>query len=123
MKKVIEIVIVLVLFLVFGTALFIYTRPVEWDAGACSGGYATYIFNKYNDVLTQEYLVYKGIEKESIENIETVPDSKSVEWDENTIFVKYDIKYKHPENGIITENVSFVGKRIWIDTFRWSKNK
>ena len=123
MKKVIAIVIVLILFFVFGIALFIYTRPVAWDAGACSGGYATYIFNKYNDVLTQEYLIYKGIDKESIEDIETVSDSQSVIWEGKNIFIKYDIKYKNPENGITTENVSFVGKRIWIDTFKWSKNK
>ncbi len=122
MKKIITIILALVLFSVIGTVIFIHTRPVDFDTGACSGGYATYIFNKYNKDLTQTYLNDKRIYKESVRDVEILADSQSVIWEGKNIFIKYDIKYKLPKDGEITETVKFTGKRIWIDTFKWTKN-
>ena len=34
---------------------YIRMLPVEWDAGVCGGGYATFVFNKYGKELAQKY--------------------------------------------------------------------
>ncbi len=120
MKKVIAITVSAILLLSVGISLFIYTRPVDWDAGACSGGYATYIFNKYNEELTQSFLNGMGKDKENVIFIEEIEGSHSAQWEEDKIFIQYDVKYEHKDKGIITETIYFTGKRLWIDTFRWS---
>lgn len=120
MKKVIAITVSAILLLSVGISLFIYTRPVDWDAGACGGGYATYIFNKYNEELTQRFLNGMGKDKENVISIEEIEGSHSAQWEEDKIFIQYDVKYEHKDKGIITETIYFTGKRLWIDTFRWS---
>lgn len=120
MKKIIATAISAILLLSVGISLFIYTRPVDWDAGACSGGYATYIFNKYNEELTQSFLDGMGKDKENVISIEEIEGSHSAQWEEDKIFIRYNVKYEHKDKGILTETICFTGKRLWIDTFRWS---
>ena len=119
-KLLITIVVTVLLITVFSVAGYIYTRPVEWDAGACGGGYVTWIFDKYSEELTESFLNGMGEEKENVISIEAVRGTHSADWKEKQIFLEFDIKYKHKFNGDITEKVRFIGTRYWIDSFKWS---
>lgn len=55
-KHVAGIIVSAALCLVIAGIIRIATLPVDWDAGACAGGYATHIFNLYGDELVQNYL-------------------------------------------------------------------
>lgn len=99
---------------------YIYTRPVAWDASACGGGYVTWIFDKYNKDLTEVFLNGMGEEKENIIYINSLRGTQSATWDENKIFLTFNIKYKHKDYGLVEEKVNFIGTRYWIDSFKWS---
>ncbi len=116
----IAIIISLLLISVISVAGYIYTRPVEWDAGACGGGYVTWIFDKYSEELTESFLNGMGKEKENVISIEAVRGTHSAQWEGKQIFLEFDIKYKHKTNGNITEKVRFIGTRYWIESFKWS---
>lgn len=116
----IAIIISFFLIVVIGVAGYIYTRPVEWDSGACGGGYVTWIFDKYSKELTESFLNGMGDEKENIISIEAVRGTHSANWDEKQIFLEFDIKYNHKTNGEVIEKVRFIGTRYWIDSFKWS---
>lgn len=119
MKRIIAIILSIILALLFLCALYIFTRPVDWDAGACGGGYSSYIFNKYKDKLTNIFL--NDIDKENIDSFEIIDGTQLVKWKKNKIFVVYDIKLIHKEKGNITLTLDFTGKRLWVDTFKWSR--
>lgn len=99
---------------------YIYTRPVAWDAGACGGGYVTWIFDKYNKDLTEVFLNGMGEEKENIISINSLRGTQSASWEENKIFLTFNIKYEHKDYGLVEEKVNFIGTRYWIDSFKWS---
>ena len=40
---------------VIGSMSYIRNLPVDYDAGACGGGYATFIFDKYSEELIENY--------------------------------------------------------------------
>ncbi|MBQ7039648.1 MAG: helix-turn-helix transcriptional regulator [Clostridia bacterium] len=113
-------VIISVLLIVFSAVYYIYSRPVSWDASACSAGYSTYIFDKYNKKLTETFLNGMGDEKENITDIQAVRGSHNTEWKDNKIYIQFDIQYTHKFEGVIKQRVHFTGKRIWIDTYKWS---
>ena len=121
-KRIIVIVISIVLFLTvcFSVIAYIYTRPVVWDSGACSGGYVTWIFDKYSEDLTNIFLNGMEEEKENVVSIEAIRGTQSAEWEERQIFLEFDIKYEHKEYGTIVEKVRFIGTRYWIESFKWS---
>jgi len=121
-KRIIVIVISIVLFLIvcFSLIAYIHTRPVDWDSGACSGGYATWIFDKYSEDLTNIFLNGMEEEKENVVSIEAIRGTQSAEWEERQIFLEFDIKYEHKEYGTIVEKVRFIGTRYWIESFKWS---
>lgn len=115
------IISVCVLLIICGTLVgYIYTRPVAWDAGACGGGYATWIFDKYNKELTEVFLNGMGEEKENIISINSLRGTQSATWDENKIFLTFNIMYEHKDYGLVEEKVNFIGTRYWIDSFKWS---
>ena len=99
--------------------LCIRSLPVDWDAAACAGGYATFIFDKYHEELVQRYLDGSG-EKDDITSIEAVRGTQSAEWEGKTIFLQFEIRYEHRTRGTVTERVHFIGERTWIDTYDWS---
>lgn len=105
---------------IFTVAGYIYTRPVEWDSGACGGGYVTWIFDKYSEELTESFLNGMGEEKNNVVSVEAVRGTQSADWEEKQIFLEFDIKYNHKANGETTEKVRFIGTRYWIDSFKWS---
>ncbi len=104
---------------ILGGYLYARNLPVDWDAGACGGGYATFIFDKYSDELVQKYL-NGSADKENITSIEAVRGTQTAEWEGQTIFLQFDIEYQHSTQGKVTERVRFVGQRTWFDTYDWS---
>lgn len=99
---------------------YIHTRPVDWDSGACSGGYITWIFDKYSKELTENFLDGMGEEKDKIISIEAIRGTQSADWEDREIYLQFDIKYEHKELGIKEETVRFIGTRYWIESFNWS---
>lgn len=99
--------------------LCIHSLPVDWDAAACAGGYATFIFDKYREELVQRYLDGSA-EKDDITSIEAVRGTQSAQWEGKTIFLQFEIRYEHRTRGTVTERVHFIGERTWTDTYDWS---
>ena len=110
-KHSIFLVTALALCIIIGTAIRIYILPVEWDAGACGGGYATYIFDKYSRELVQKYLDGSQI-KDEIASIEAVRGTQEAEWENRTIYLHFDIQYEHETNRTVTEHVTFIGSLL-----------
>lgn len=95
--------------------LTMHLAPVDWDAGACGGGFVTYVFDKFSPYLTDLYRVHadEGYDFEAVRGTHTVT------WSGRVIHVEFDIRYKDHERGIVTDRVHFRGKRVWIETYRW----
>ena len=121
MKKYISIalVIAIVFGCIIGSILYIRNLPVDYDAGACGGGYATFIFDKYNEELVEKY--YNGMEDNSnISSVKAVRGTQEAEWEDQTLFLQFDIQYEHSVQGAVTERIRFIGQRTWFDTYDWS---
>ena len=115
----IALVIALILGCIVGAIIFIRNLPVDYDAGACGGGYATFIFDKYNEELVEKY--YNGMADHSnISSVKAVRGTQEAEWEEQTIFLQFDIQYEHSAQGTVTERIRFIGQRTWFDTYNWS---
>lgn len=112
-------VLLALLILVSGAVLYVRSQPVDWDAGACGGGYATFVFDKYSEELTAKY-VDGSAEKDSIVSARAVRGTQEAEWEDRTIFLQFDIEVERSGQGTVTERVHFVGHRTWIDTYDWS---
>ena len=121
-KRLIIIIVSVVLFLTISLSIigYIRTRPVEWDSGACSGGYVTWIFDKYREELVDTFLNGMEEEKENIISIEAIRGTQNADWEDRQIFLEFDVKYEHKEYGSIVEKVRFIGTRYWIESFKWS---
>lgn len=121
MKKLIStvIVVIFILAVVIGSISYIRSLPVDYDAGACGGGYATFIFDKYYEELTGKY-VNGRIDDTNITSVKAIRGTQEAQWEEQTLFLQFDIQYEHPSQGTITERVRFIGKRTWFDTYDWS---
>lgn len=113
--------IILLVICAFGAGVFIYIRtlPVDWDAGACGGGYASFIFNKYSDELTRKF-VDESNSRQYISTAKALSGTQEATWEDRTLFLQFDIQYEHSEYGITTQTVCFTGQRIWFDTYDWS---
>ncbi len=97
--------------IVLVVCLYIYTRPVSWDAAACSGGYSSYIFDKYKNELAEEYA--RSIETRVID-VGIVEDSYDVQWEGKKLYVELTIWHGEQQ-----QRVTFIGQRKWIDTYEW----
>ncbi len=123
MKKAIKIIAsVLVCVLLIGTVgsvAYIRNLPVDWDAGACGGGYSTFIFDKYSVELVEKY--FNGMaDNSSITSIEAIWGTQDAQWEDQTIFLQFDVQYEHATQGTVTERLHFTGQRTWFDTYDWS---
>ncbi len=78
-EHIVIIMATLLIFVLIAGAVKIYTLPVEWDAGACAGGYGTFIFDKYSESLVQKYLDGSDI-KDEIVSIEAIKGTQEAEW-------------------------------------------
>lgn len=110
---------VILLCCILGWYLYARNLPVEWDAGACGGGYATFIFDKYSEQLVQKYLD-NSAEKGNITSITAIRGTQAAEWEGQTIFLQFDVEYQHSTYGKQTERLYFIGQRTWFDTYDWS---
>lgn len=121
-RRIIAIALIVTVVL-FGSVIggYFYARnlPVDWDAGACSGGYATFIFDKYSNELVEKYLDGSD-NKDNIISIEAIRGSQTAEWEGQTIFLQFDIKYQNSKQEEVTERLRFIGQRTWFDTYDWS---
>ena len=104
---------------IIGGITYIRHLPVDYDAGACSGGYAAFIFDKYKEELVKKY--YDGMEDNSdISSIKAVQGTQAAEWEGRTVFLQFDIQYESSIQGTVSERISFIGQRTWFDTYDWS---
>ena len=115
----IALVVTLVLGVALGSIIYIRNLPVDYDAGACSGGYATFIFDKYNEELTEKY-VNGMVDNSNISSVKAVRGTQEAEWEDQTIFLQFDVQYEHSTQGPVTERVRFIGERTWFDAYDWS---
>ena len=104
---------------VIGSMSYIRNLPVDYDAGACGGGYATFIFDKYSEELIEKY--YDGMaDNSNISSIKAIRGTQEAQWEDQTIFLQFDVQYEHSTQGTVTERVRFTGQRTWFDTYDWS---
>ncbi len=104
--------------LVLAAVLRIHTLPVDWDAGACGGGYATYIFDKYSRQLTERYRSGSP-DPEQLLSVQAVRGSQQAEWEGRTLYLRFTIAYEDAVQGAGTAQVTFIGHRYWFDSFTW----
>ena len=104
---------------ILGSIIYIRNLPVSYDVGACSGGYVTFIFDKYNEELTRKY-INCIVDNFNILSAKAVRGTHEAEWEDRTLFLQFDIQYEHSVQGIVNERVSFIGHRTWFDTYDWS---
>lgn len=122
-KKKIRIIVAVIVCLLLagaiGSVAYIRNLPVDWDAGACGGGYSTFIFDKYSEELVEKY--FEGmVDNSNITSIEAVRGTQEAQWEDKTIFLQFDVQYEHTTQGTVTERVRFTGQRTWFDTYDWS---
>ena len=104
---------------VLSVLIYIRNLPVDYDAGACGGGYATFIFDKYSEELTEKY--YNAMaDNSNISSVKAIRGTQEAQWEDQTIFLQFDVQYEHFTHGTITERVHFIGQRTWFDTCNWS---
>ena len=96
---------------------YIRMLPVEWDAGACGGGYATFVFNKYGKELAQKY-TSRLSNKDDILCAKAICGTQSARWEGQTFYLIFDVQYADTKQGVVTETVRFIGRRVWIDTYK-----
>ena len=101
-------------------SIYIHTRPVSWDTGACGGGFSTHIFNKYNKELTDKFLNGMGEEKQNVLKIEALNGTHELNWNGREIYLQFDVEYTHKTEGVIKQRLHFTGKRIWIEAYKWN---
>ncbi len=118
--------IIIALVIVLGLALcgYVYARnlPVDYDAGACSGGYDSFIFDKYSEELTDKYFENHA-DKDKISSVKAIKGTQSADWADKTISLSFNVEYEHSSEGKTTETLHFQGERVWFDTYEWNKGQ
>ena len=97
---------------------YIRMLPVEWAAGVCRGGYATFVFDKYGKELAQKY-TSRLSNKDDILWAKAIRGTQSARWEGQTFYLIFDVQYADAKQGGVTETVRFVGQRVWIDAYKW----
>ena len=131
--KITKKLVIKIITIIIGTALFLAAAvyvliglfgTVCFDSSACSGGYRTFLFDKYSEELTEKFL-------ENIENSEerhpvfvsARPVGKEhVEMNSSKrdIWLTFTIFGKAKSGNEYAYRVTFKGKRIWYDTYKWT---
>lgn len=118
--RIIAVAFICILFVgVIGSMSYIRNLPVDYDAGACGGGYATFIFDKYNEELIEKYCDGMA-DNSNISSVKAIRGTQEAQWEDQTIFLQFDVQYEHSTQGTVTERVRFTGQRTWFDTYDWS---
>ena len=114
-KIVYSIVVFFALALIISSVIFIHTRPVFWDSGACGGGFATAVFDKYSEELVEKF-VNGG---EGIANAKAIRGSHEARWEGRMIFLKFDVEYENANGQKATHTLHFTGERVWNMVYKW----
>ena len=77
-----------------------------------------HVFDEYDERLVQKYLDGSD-RKDGIISLEAVEGTQEAEWQDRTINLHFDITYHHNVEGTATESLTFIGHRIWFDTYKW----
>ncbi len=91
--------------------------PIEWDSGACGGGYGSDIYRTYETELLESF-VSSSDNAGNITAI-TVVDLPEVDWEGRNITIRIPVRYTHKTRGEFCEWVSFFGKKYWTDCINW----
>ena len=97
-------------FILISSVLFIATRPVSWDSGACSGGFEKYVWDIYRDELFEKYKA--GADSYNT-NAKLIEESWDVAYDGRTIVFFFDVEVVSQDGIKQTEHIHIKGKRIW----------
>ena len=111
MKKIILTITICIVVLAVVFSLCIHFAPVSYDAGACGGGFDTWIFDKYKNELLQKYTTEHNSE---LSNIEIIEDSQDINYEGRYISIQFDIKENDKQ-----QTLYFVGKRVWVENYKW----
>lgn len=118
-KILVRILSILVSAVTISVILCIHLCPVDWEAGACHGGYITSVFDKYSNELVNKYY-NNSDDKENISNIKAIKGTQQGDWENRSIFLEFDIEYFHEDRGVVRERLHYVGKRVWVNTYKWT---
>ena len=103
-----------------GGFLLLRGLPVSWDAGACGGGYAAFVFDKYSAELVEK--LKSGMDDAAAAaSIQAVRGTQTAKWNGRTILLQFDVTYQHGESESVTKSVLFTGRRVWFDTYDWNE--
>ncbi len=112
-KAAVSVICVFTVMLISSVA-FIATRPVSFDAAACSGGFKTHIWDKYKDALFEKYMqsfADDNCTRELIEN------SQDVAFEDKTIIFFFDVAVTDENGERWTDYIHIKGKRIWFEKY------
>lgn len=114
---------VVAIYAFFVVLLSVSLLPVDFDAGACGGGFSAHIYEKYGDALAREYL--SRFPEEDIVSY-TLSDTADIDWTGRIIFMEFELTYTLSD--ILTDTpvstkttLKFVGERYWIEKYTWSR--
>ena len=53
-------------------------------------------------------------------SLTAVRGTQEAQWEDQTLFLQFDVEYQHPVQGTVRERLRFIGRRTWFDTYDWS---
>lgn len=111
--------VIITMLLFLGIFLSVSRLPVDFDAGACRGGFTEHIYDKYGGALAREYLA--RFPEEDVVSY-TLSDTADADWTGRIIFMEFQLTYtlKGTPNPTKT-TLKFVGERYWIEKYHWSR--
>lgn len=112
-KAMVSIICIFSVILISSVA-FIATRPVSWDAGVCSGGFRTHIWDKYKEVLFEKYM--QGFNNDNC-TAELIEHTYDVIFMDKTIVFFFDVAVTDENGEKWTDYVHIRGKRVWFEKY------
>ncbi len=110
--------VIVTMLVFFGAFLVVSRLPVDFDAGACAGGFSEHIYSKYGEKLAREYL--ELYPEEDIVFMK-ISDTAGVEWTGRIIFLEFTLTYQLSEGEKTEKTLLFVGERCWIEKYNWTR--
>lgn len=100
--------------ILISSVAFIATRPVSWDAGVCSGGFKTHVWDKYKDALFEKYM--QGFNNDNC-TAELIEHTHDVIFMDKTIVFFFDVAVTDENGEKWTDYVHIRGKRVWLEKY------
>jgi len=86
--------------------------PIEWDLGVKTVD-MPHLF------LTNTVKSWRRNIPDDILCAKAIRGTQSARWEGQTFYLIFDIQYADAKQGVVTETVRFIGRRVWIDTYKW----